>query len=260
MLFLTFGLGVTCQEVLKFNLPWRSILIRSFLAKKAPVALLALASAGLLSASGVAPSSTTFTGSITLTSSQFDNCFVYDANGGSLQGMQGVGVTNPFTGQTNYAPAGTFPVSETVPEYISSGTATALGLYSNTGGVSVAVNESLYQAALGKENWDQVFPGTSEASIASALASGDQNTLLSFLNAYSGNFIGFTSNSSTAITGGILHFSNAADGGSLTFANITAVGAPTTGPSTATPEPSSGLLLGAGFSAIALAYRKFRKA
>jgi hypothetical protein len=238
-------------------------LLKSFLAKNATVVALGLASVGLLSAGTVSPS-TTFTGSITLTSNQFDNYFVYNANSGAVSGIKGVGVTNPFTQQTDFVPAGTFPVTASIPQYISSGVATALGLYSSTG-VSVAVNQNVYNAALGKEVWDQVFPGTSEASIAAALAGGDQTALLAFLNSYSNDFVSFNSNTSTPISAGILHFSNAAAGGSLTFANITAVGAPPStgggsGPVSATPEPSAQLLLGAGLSVVALAVRKFRKA
>lgn len=237
--------------------------MKSFLSKNAPVVALGLASVGLLSAGPVSPS-TTFTGSVTLTSNQFDNYFVYNANGGAVSGIQGVGVTNPFTQQTNFVPAGTFPVAESIPQYISSGVATALGMYSSTG-VSVAVNQNVYNSALGTEVWDQVFPGTSEGSIAAALAGGDQTALLAFLNKYSSDFVSFDSNTATPINAGILHFSTAAAGGSLTFANITAVGAPPStdpgsGPVSATPEPSTQMLLGAGFSVVALAVRKFRKA
>ncbi len=215
---------------------------------------LSFASAGILSASAVSPQ-TTFTGSISLTSNQYDDYFVYDANGGTLTGTKGVGITNPFTGQTHFIPGGTFPITETVPEFISSGVATALGLYSSTG-VSVAVNEGVYNTALGTETWSQVFGGTSEASIVTALGAGDQATLLAFLNQYSSDFIGFSSNNAAPISGGILHFSNAAAGGSLTFTNIDAVGG---APVSATPEPSTNLLLGAGLSLVGLATRKLRK-
>jgi hypothetical protein len=214
---------------------------------------LSFASVGILSASPVSPE-TTFAGSISLTSSQYDDYFVYEANGGTVTGTKAVGITNPFTGQTHFIPAGTFPISESVPEFISSGVATALGLYSSTG-VSVAVNQSVYNTALGTETWNQVFAGTSEASIVTALEAGDQAALLSFLNQYSTDFIGFSSNNAAPISGGILHFSNAAAGGSLTFANINAVGAPVS----ASPEPSTELLLGAGLSLVALATRKLRK-
>ncbi len=214
---------------------------------------LGFASVGLLSASSVSPL-TTFTGSISLASSQYDDYFVYDANGGTLTGTKGVGVTNPFSGQTHFIPAGTFAISESVPEYISSGVATAIGLYSSTG-VSVAVNQSVYNAALGAENWNQVFAGSSEASIATALQTGDETALLSFLNQYSSDFISFSSNNTSPITGGILHFSNAAAGGSLTFTSITSVGAPTS----ATPEPASELLLGSGLTLVALVTRRLRK-
>gem|GEM_PF-4345612 len=220
---------------------------------KSFLTLLALgfASVGLLSASP----QTTFSGSITLTGNQFDDYFVYDANAGALTGVKGVGITNPFSGQTHFIPAGTFPITESIPQYISSGVATALGLYSSTG-VSVAVNQSVYNSALGTETWSQVFGGTSEASIVTALGAGDQATLLSFLNKYSNDFISFSSNNTTPISGGILHFSNAAAGGSLTFTSITATGAPV---SSATPEPSSELLFGAGLSIVALITRKLRK-
>jgi hypothetical protein len=207
----------------------------------------------MLSASSVSPQ-TTFDGSISLTSSQYDDYFVYDANGGSLSGTKGVGITNPFTGQTHFIPSGTFAISESVPEYISSGVATALGLYSSSG-VSIAVNQSVYNAALGSETWNQVFAGTSESSIVTALANGDQAALLSFLHQYSSDFISFSSNNTTPITGGILHFSDAADGGSLTFTSITAVGAPIS----ASPEPATQLLFGAGLSLVALTIRKLRK-
>lgn len=236
-------------------------MFKSLFLKKAPVIALGLASVGLLSA-GPVSSSTTFTGSITLTANQSDDYFVYNANGGAISGIQGVGVTNPFTGQGNFVPAGTYPVSESIPEYISSGVATALGLYSPTG-VSVAVNQNVYNTAVGTEVWDQVFPGTSESSIAAALASGDQGALLNFLNTYSSDFISFNSNTSTPINAGILHFSTAAPGGSLTFASITAVGAPPvppSGPVSDTPEPSTQALLAAGIGVFALAARKFRKA
>ncbi len=225
------------------------------LLKKASAALLGLAGAGMLCAGTSAPQ-TTFTGSVTLTSNQFDNYFVYDANAGSLSGIKGVGITNPFTGQSNFVPAGTFGVSETVPQYISSGVATAIGLYSPNG-VSVAVNQSVYNAALGTETWNQVFAGTQESTIVTALTNGNQSALLSFLNQYSSDFISFNSNNTAPIQGGILHFSTAAAGGSLTFSNITAVGAP---PVSSTPEPSTSLLLGAGLSVAGLITRKLRKA
>ena len=215
---------------------------------------LSFASVGILCASPVSPQ-TTFAGSISLTSSQYDDYFVYDANGGTLTGTKGVGITNPFTGQTHFIPSGTFPISESVPEFISNGVATAVGLYSSTG-VSVALNESLYNTALGTETWSQVFAGTSEASIVTALEAGDEATLLSFLNKYSADFISFSSNNAAPISGGILHFSNAAAGGSLTFTNIDAVGG---GPVSASPEPSSEWLLGAGLSLAGLATRKLRK-
>ena len=214
---------------------------------------LSLASVGALSAASVSPQ-TTFAGSISLTSNQFDDYFVYDANGGTLTGTKGVGVTNPFSGQTHFIPSGTFAITESVPEYISSGVATAIGLYSSTGG-SVAVNQNLYNAALGSKTWDQVFTGTSESSIATALQTGDQAALLSFLNEYSADFINFSSNNSSPITGGILHFSNAAAGGSLTFSSITAVGAPVS----ATPEPGTELLLAGGLGFVVLATRKIRR-
>jgi len=233
--------------------------LKSLLKKKVSVVALGLASVGLLSADSVSPN-TTFTGSITLTSNQFDNYFVYTANDGAIQGTKGVGVTNPFTGQNQFVPAGTFAVNESIPEYISSGVATALGLYSNSG-VSVAVNQSVYDSAVGVKTWDEVFPGISETSIASALASGDQATLLAFLNNYCSDFISFNSNNSAPTSGGILHFSTAAPGGSLTFASITAVGAPPAPvPTSATPEPSTELLLGVGFSIVVLTARKLRKA
>ena len=233
-------------------------MLKSFITRKAPMIALGLASVGLLSAAAVT-SDTTFTGSITLSSDQFDNYFVYNANGGAIEGIKGVGITNPFSGQTQFVPAGTFPVSESIPEYITSGVATALGMYSDTG-VSVAVNQSVYNSAVGTKTWDEVFTGTPEDSIASALASGDQTTLLAFLNQYSSDFISFDSNTSTPTAGGILHFSTAAPGGSLTFASITAVGTPPVPvPSSATPEPSTQLLLAVGFGVAALAGRKLRK-
>ena len=117
------------------------------------------------------------------------------------------------------------------------------------------MNQSVYNAALGTETWNQVFAGTSESSIVTALEAGDQATLLSFLNQYSTDFISFASNQTTPITGGILHFSNAAAGGSLTFTSITAVGAPVT----ASPEPATELLFGAGLTLVALATRRLRK-
>ena len=217
------------------------------------LAALSFASVGILSAASVSPQ-TTFTGNITLTGSQYDNYFVYDANGGALSGTKGVGVTNPFTGQTHFIPSGTFAISESIPEAISSGVATAIGLYSSTG-VSVAVNQNLYNAALGNETWSQVFGGTSEASIVTALEAGDDATLLAFLNQYSNDFISFSSNNAAPITGGILHFSNAAAGGSLTFTSINSVG----GSPSSAPEPSTELLLGAGLGLVALASRKLRK-
>lgn len=229
-------------------------MFKSFLTKTAPVLALSIASVGLLSAA--AADSTTFSGSITLNSSQFDNYFVYDANGGAMTGTKAAGVTNPFTGQQHFIPAGTFPLTESIPEYITGGVATALGMYSPTG-VSIAVNENVYNAALGKETWDQVFAGTQESSIATALANDDETTLLNFLNQYSNDFISFTSNTAGPISGGILQFSTAADGGSLSFASITAVGTP---PVTATPEPSTELLFGAGLGLVGLAARKFRRA
>lgn len=232
-------------------------MLKQFFTRKAPVIALGLASVGLLSAAAVS-SQTTFTGSITLTSDQYDNYFVYDANAGAITGIKAVGITNPFTGQSQFIPSGTFPVSESIPDYITNGVATALGMYSPTG-VSVAVNQSVYASALGKETWSQVFAGTQESSIAAALASGDQTTLLGFLNQYSTDFISFASNTAGPTSGGILHFSNAAAGGSLTFASITAVGTPPSGPSSATPEPSTELLLGMGLSMVAVAARKFRK-
>ncbi len=231
-------------------------MFKSFFTKTAPVLALGLASVGLLSAA--AADSTTFAGSITLNSDQFNNYFVYDANAGAITGTKAVGITNPFTGQQHFVPAGTFPVSESIPEYITNGVATALGMYSPTG-VSVAVNQSVYNAALGKETWDQVFAGTQESSIASALANGDQTTLLAFLSQYSNDFIGFSSNTVGPTSGGILQFSTAAAGGSLTFTSITAVGTPP-GTGSATPEPSTQLLLGAGLGLVGIAARKFRKA
>ena len=225
----------------------------NILSKSLLIFALSFASVGILSAASVSPQ-TTFTGSISLTANQYDDYFVYDANGGNLSGIKGVGITNPFTGQTHFIPAGTFAISESVPEYISSGVATAIGLYSGTG-VSVAVNQSVYNTALGTETWDQVFAGTSESSIVTALAGGDQATLQSFLDQYSADFISFSSNNPDPISGGILHFSNAADGGSLTFTSITAVG----GPDPTAPEPSTELLLGGGLSLVALASRKLRK-
>ena len=232
-------------------------MLRSFLTKKALAMAWVLASGGLLSAAGI-PSSTTFTGAVTLTSNEFDNYFVYSANGGSIAGAQGVGVTNPLTGQTDFVPAGTFPVTKTVAGYITSGVASALGLYSATG-VSVAVNQSVYGKAVNKETWDQVFTGTSESSIATALASGDQATLLAFLNQYSSDFISFSSNTTGSFSGGILDFSNANPGGSVTFASILAVGTPPD-PGSATPEPSTYLMLSGGLGVLALAGRKLRKA
>ncbi|MGC2661404.1 MAG: hypothetical protein WA324_25910 [Bryobacteraceae bacterium] len=214
---------------------------------------LSFASVGILSAASVSPQ-TTFTGGISLTSNQYDDYFVYNGNGGDLSGSEGIGVTNPFTGQTHYVPAGTFAVSESVPEYISSGVATAIGLYSSTG-VSVAVNQSLYNTALGTETWDQVFAGTSESSIVTALQGGDEAALQSFLSQYSTDFISFSANNPDPIAGGILHFSNAADGGSLTLTSITAVG----GPDSSAPEPSTELLLSAGLGLVVLATRKLRK-
>ncbi len=178
----------------------------------ATLGLLSVASSGF----GASVSTgTTFTGSITLTSSQTDDYFVYDANGGTLQGTKGVGVTLPFVG-TNYIPAGTFTVSETIPDYITSGVATAVGLYSPAG-VSVAVNQATYNSALNAETWAQVFTNTPESSVVTALQNGDSTALESFLTQYSTDFLNFSSNSTSSTSGGILHFSNATDGGSLTF-------------------------------------------
>lgn len=233
-------------------------MLKSFLRTKAPLVALGLASVGLLSAATTG-SSTTFTGSITLNSDQYNNYFVYSANGGAVEGAQGVGVTNPFTGQSQFIPAGTFPVSESIPQYITSGVGTALGMYSATG-VSVAVTQSVYNSAVGTMTWDQVFTGTPESSIVTALQTDDEATLLSFLSNYSSDFIGFSSNTVTPTSGGILQFSTAAPGGSLTFASIVAVGTPPPGPVSGTPEPSTELLFGAGFTVVAFAARKLRRA
>lgn len=249
-------------------------MIKTLFAKPARVAAIALLGiGGCLSAATLAPQ-TTFTGTITLKNDQFDNYFVYnasDGNGNNLSGIKGAGVSNPFNGEQNFVPAGTYPVTETVNSYISSGVATALGLLSSNGTacqadattchVSVAVNQTLFNSAVNTMSWNQIFSGTAESTIATALIGGDQSALSAFLNQYSSDFINFSSNTSTPITGGILTFSNAADGGSLTFDSISAVGGPSGGgPTTsATPEPSSELLLGAGLGLVGLVSRKLRR-
>ncbi len=139
-------------------------------------------------------SGTTFTGSITLADSQNDSYFVYDANGGSIAGAKPFGGNAAAFGYTHYVPAGTFAVSESIADYITAGTATALGLYTQAPGatqpgVAVAVSQSVFNAAVGKETWNQVFTSTSESTIATALASGDTATLQTFLNQYSSDFL-----------------------------------------------------------------------
>ena len=205
-----------------------------------------------LTATMLAAPQTTFTGSVTLTADQSYDYFIYDANGGTLQGIKGVGANIPGLA-TNYVPAGTHNFSETVPYAISSGVATAIGLYSESG-VSIAVNQDTYNAALNHESWSQVFSGTSESDVASYLMTGNEDALVAFLKAYSSDFIAFSSDTASSIQGGILHFSNAADGGSINFSTAS-VGGPT-----ATPEPSSAFLLGGGMSVLALLVTKLRKA
>jgi PEP-CTERM motif len=230
-------------------------LYTSFFARNMCVVVLGLfGAAGFLAGATVMPQ-TTFTGTITLDNAQFDNYFVYDANSGAISGSKSLG---PVT-------AGTYPVTESVDQYIGSGVATALGLVSSSAAacmadsaachVAVAVNRSLFNSTLGTLGWDQVFSGTSESSIATALKNGDGAALTSFLNQYSSDFVNFSSNTSGSMSAGILTFSTATAGGSLTFSNIAAVGDPTA----ATPEPSTNLLLGVGLGALGLLARKFRK-
>jgi hypothetical protein len=66
--------------------------------------------------------------------------------------------------------------------------------------VAVAVNQDLFNSMISTLSWDQVFSGTSESSIASALKNGGGAALTAFLNQYSSDFVNFSSNTSGSIS------------------------------------------------------------
>lgn len=125
------------------------------------------------------------------------------------------------------APPGDYPFTETIPNSITAGYATAIGfLESSPSDVQIALGTGVASAG---ESWSTLFPSTPESTIASELASGDTAGLLTFLGANLADLVPFD-----APAGVYWEFSGATDIGSVS--------------ATITPEPGTlgltGLLLG----------------
>jgi len=189
--------------------------------------------------------STIFSGTITPTNQEADIYFVYSATGpdGPVSGAISLG-SDPLPGVG-------VPFMKMVSGYITSGSATLLGVYSptlmsatvlpenipTTPTVSVIVNsgEAATDTGMG---WDSVFTnGPDEATIENDLISGNTTDLISFLTGNSSHFLSY-SDMTTGDSGTILNFSNATVGGSATLNVMSTPDSPAS-----VPEPSSAWLV-----------------